>query len=270
MDLLPRVISAVVLILVVLGGLVLGGIALDVLVALAAAVGAFELRGLLRRLVGLEPQLWLLITVAVWSSQRAILPGAAGSLEYILSGAIGIGLLVDLVTATPFSSWAASLAGGLYLGVGLGSLLGIAHYRAGDARFDLVLIATVIGSVVACDTLAYFTGFALGRHPFFSRVSPSKTVEGAVGGLCGAIAVSTAIGVAVIGLDWYWAVAMGAVIGISAQGGDLAESALKRQADVKDSGNLIPGHGGVLDRLDSLLLVGPAVLCFLHLIGTPA
>jgi len=269
MNLLPRVLSSAVLIAIVVLVLLLGGWPLDTFIAVAALIGAIELHGLLSRLEAVRPQLWLLAGLAIWTALRVDLPGGAGNLEYILLAAICAGLLVALITGTPFLSWAASAAGGLYVGLGLGSLLGIAHYRASGGGVNLIVIGTVVGAVIACDTLAYFTGFALGRHSFFTRVSPSKTVEGAVGGLGGAVAVATLVGIVKIGLAWWQAALLGILIGISAQGGDLAESALKRQAKTKDASHLIPGHGGVLDRLDSLLLVGPVVYCYLHLVAVP-
>jgi phosphatidate cytidylyltransferase len=97
-------------------------------------------------------------------------------------------------------------------------------------------------------------GRIVGRRPLIPRVSPNKTVEGAVGGLVGA-ALTGALAVRLFGLDLPVGVglSLGAVIGVVGQLGDLAESLLKRQAGVKDSGNLIPGHGGMLDRIDALL-----------------
>jgi phosphatidate cytidylyltransferase len=92
-------------------------------------------------------------------------------------------------------------------------------------------------------------------------------VEGAVGGAVGAILVAGIAGPLLFSLQPVAAVGMGVLIAIAAEGGDLAESALKRQTGVKDSGHLIPGHGGLLDRLDSLLMVGPAVYCLLVLIS---
>jgi CDP-diglyceride synthetase len=151
------------------------------------------------------------------------------------------------------------LVGCAYVAAGLTALVAIDRYRGGDAVFNLRLIAVVLGAVIACDTCAYFVGFAVGRHPFFPKISPKKTAEGAAGGLAGAVIVVLAAGVPVIGLGIAQAVALGLLIAVAAQGGDLLESALKRRAGVKDSSGLIPGHGGLLDRLDSLLLVGPIV-----------
>jgi phosphatidate cytidylyltransferase len=115
-----------------------------------------------------------------------------------------------------------------------------------------------------CDTAAYAFGRALGRHRLMPSVSPSKSVEGAIGGFLASIAAGAAA------RAWFApylslvdALVLGAAVGIFAQLGDLVESLLKRDVDTKDSSSLIPGHGGVLDRFDSLLFAAPLVYYFL-------
>jgi phosphatidate cytidylyltransferase len=104
------------------------------------------------------------------------------------------------------------------------------------------------------DSGAYLLGRAFGKHPLIPVVSPKKTVEGLIGGLAAA-GLTGALTVSLFGLDVHWVIGLllGVVIGIVGVFGDLAESILKRQANVKDSGTLIPGHGGMLDRIDALL-----------------
>lgn len=116
----------------------------------------------------------------------------------------------------------------------------------------------------ATDSGAYFVGRLTGRHKMAPQLSPGKTWEGAAGGL--AAAITTALLLSLLppqylnlGLDWWQPALIGMAVGIAAQGGDLLESALKRFAGVKDAGALFPGHGGMLDRLDSLLLTIPLV-----------
>ncbi len=266
MNLLPRVASSAVLAALVAGMIYVGGIPLDVLVGAAAALGAWELASLLARCPVPAPW-WLVVPLAVWLAERAVLPGAGGNLELILPAAMAAGMVAGVLLHSPWEGTAAGLGGGLYLGVGLGSLLGLYHWAGAASGVGLALVAIVVGAVVATDTLAYFTGHALGRHPFFPSISPRKSVEGAVGGAVGAMLVAGIAGPLVISLNPFVAVGMGLLIAVAAEGGDLAESALKRQAGVKDSGRLIPGHGGLLDRLDGLLLAGPAVYCLLVLIA---
>ena len=128
-------------------------------------------------------------------------------------------------------------------------------------------VLVIFASIWICDSAAYFAGRAFGKHKLFERVSPKKTWEGAVAGLIGAVAAFIAGKLLVLPyLGLLEAGVCGAVIGIAGQMGDLAESLLKRDAGVKDSSTLIPGHGGVLDRFDSLLLSSPLLFLFLDFI----
>jgi phosphatidate cytidylyltransferase len=118
-------------------------------------------------------------------------------------------------------------------------------------------------AAMGSDTGGYFVGRALGRHKLAPSISPSKTVEGSLGGLAGAMliaAICHAVFFAALGSGE--AIALGAAIGVLAQFGDLCESALKRAFGAKDSGWIIPGHGGILDRLDSLLF--PVVFAYYY------
>jgi phosphatidate cytidylyltransferase len=122
----------------------------------------------------------------------------------------------------------------------------------------------VIFAVVANDAAALLVGSRIGRHPFFPTISPRKTVEGAIAGVVGSVVVML-IGVsAILGLAPIHAIALGVLVGVSGQVGDLVESQMKRIAEVKDSSHLIPGHGGVLDRLDSILF--PPILVYFYLV----
>lgn len=113
--------------------------------------------------------------------------------------------------------------------------------------------------VWATDTGAYLVGRQFGRHLLAPQVSPKKTVEGSVGGLLFSVTVAIISWRLIGGASWITYVVLGIIIGISAQIGDLFESALKRSAGVKDSGKIIPGHGGILDRFDSLIFALPLV-----------
>jgi phosphatidate cytidylyltransferase len=110
----------------------------------------------------------------------------------------------------------------------------------------------------ASDTFAYFIGSVWGKRKLCPAISPGKTIEGTVGGIIGSLLVVAAFGW-FIHLSWFHSLALGGLIGVIAPVGDLVESAMKRFAKVKDSGILLPGHGGVLDRFDSMLFVVPAV-----------
>jgi phosphatidate cytidylyltransferase len=118
-------------------------------------------------------------------------------------------------------------------------------------------------AVAAGDTMAYFTGRAIGRRKLAPAVSPNKTVEGAVGGLLGSVAFAALYAHGFLpGVPAGYAAAAGGAVGIFGQAGDLFESLIKRAAGVKDSGSLLPGHGGILDRADGILGAGPVLYLF--------
>ena len=132
--------------------------------------------------------------------------------------------------------------------------------------FSPKMLLLVFVLLWANDTFAYLTGKLLGKHKLFLRISPGKTIEGSLGGL-----VFTMVGVIVFSryADWLSlkaAIGMGLIAVVFGTLGDLCESMLKRQAGVKDSGNLIPGHGGILDRFDSVLFAVPFVFVYLLLL----
>lgn len=124
--------------------------------------------------------------------------------------------------------------------------------------------------VWAADTGAYFAGRAFGRHKLAPDVSPGKTIEGLVGGLLLALAVAAAVAVLVPARGDLWAVLLVALITVLASVlGDLFESMVKRQAGIKDSGTILPGHGGMLDRIDSVTAALPVALAMLSLLNLP-
>lgn len=134
-------------------------------------------------------------------------------------------------------------------------------------RWGGFTVITLFACIWICDTAAYFLGRAVGRRKLFERASPQKTWEGAIAGFIAAI--GTSIAAKYIVLDYLTlghAVAIGVFVGVFGQMGDLVESLFKRDAGVKDSSSLIPGHGGVLDRFDSLLFASPIVYLYLEFV----
>ena len=300
LHLATRIGSATLLLAALIAVLFLGGIPLDIALGVAAIIAMHEVAGLCAR-CGVPPTPWVLYPLGAWLLFRFLLPASVPSLEWGFGGAVVAGLLGGLlrrpatdteaagvaapareagarpVGAVPgeipafFLRWAAAIGGALYIGMTLGFYLALFRWHAApDAdRFGLRIVCVTLAGSMLGDTAALFTGSRFGRHPFFPRVSPRKTVEGAVGG-----AVATLVTVSVgmpwlVGLAVWQAVLLGLAVAVAAQGGDLVESALKRAAGAKDSSTLIPGHGGLLDRVDSLLLLGPVVYCFLRVAGLP-
>lgn len=147
----------------------------------------------------------------------------------------------------------------------LGHLILIRHMADGSFLIFFLFLVTW-----ANDTAAYYVGTYLGRHPMAPRISPKKTWEGAVGGLVGSVAAAFACRAWFLGsLGVADAAVLGLLIGIAAPLGDLGESVLKRSAGVKDSGGIIPGHGGVLDRVDSLIFTAPVLYYYLLTMRIP-
>jgi phosphatidate cytidylyltransferase len=151
----------------------------------------------------------------------------------------------------------------IYLGLLPAHILGFYDLdRAGVMRSWPVYSALIL--VWTCDTAAYFVGSRFGRHKLIPRVSPSKSWEGSIAGVLATIAVAVALGSRLTAGPVYLRIGAGILVGVFAQIGDLGESLMKREASVKDSGNAFPGHGGVLDRLDSLVLAIPVLYYWLH------
>ena len=193
------------------------------------------------------------ILLAVLLSQKAmhIAPES-------ITGLVVAVLLVELFCKkdlkTALTDGAVLLIGVLYVGWLLGHLLLLRNLNGGEYLIFFVFLVTW-----SCDTGAYYTGRLLGSRALAPRVSPNKTIEGAVGGIVWGLASS------LLARWWFLpalsiqdAVGLGLLLGVFGQLGDLTESMLKRSAGVKDSSRLVPGHGGILDKVDSLIFAAPA------------
>ena len=238
------------------------------LVFVAAAVAALELA----RLVNLwgdkfHPSIPLIFTMVLLISglSRGLSGSPGGYTAFLDIAAVGIcpfaGWILGSSRKMAFfdSSAVMILRIAIYLGLSLYYALQIRFIEDGREWTLLLLLV-----VFATDTSAYLVGRAIGRTPLAPSISPNKTREGAAAGLVGAISASV-LANSILGLDaiiWE-AAALGLVIGVLGQVGDLAESRMKRKAGVKDSGRFVPGHGGILDRLDSIIYVLPATHFFI-------
>lgn len=158
-----------------------------------------------------------------------------------------------------------TLVGILYIPLFLGTLIHTKLYV--DQGFAVVeyagfkYIMMILITIWICDTFAYTFGKLLGKHKLYEKVSPNKTIEGGVAGLSGAILTVVFVKMFnILPLDWLSAIVLGTTVGIFGQMGDLVESWFKRDTGVKDSSALLPGHGGMLDRFDSLIFLSPAIL----------
>ncbi len=229
--------------LVVLGGPLFGGA-----VALLALLGLHEFYTLTRPY---RPNLLVGYLAAVACMFGAYFAGAAG----LLAGAASVVLLLFFWSlGGPLGDhlvgrMAVTALGVVWLALGFGHMIVLRNLEHGMALTIFAIAVTWIN-----DTFAYGTGRLLGRHRLAPRISPNKTIEGSVGGIVGS--VLCALVVKVYAGDWFPArdaVILGLAVGVIGQWGDLFESAVKRDLRVKDSGRLFAGHGGVLDRFDSVL-----------------
>lgn len=269
--------SAAILVPPLLIAMWLGGLWVALVVAFAVAIAGWEAFRLLTQaghhslpMLGVV----LAVLVALGDSVKA-LPGGSGlllaSLGIVL---VGTGALTRQDPREGLAIFATTTFGALYVGM-LGFVVRLGE--AGSAVDPTAIlgflgperawILALVLVVWAYDTFAYFTGRRFGRTPFMHHISPSKTLEGVGGGLV-ASALVGALFVAALGRPWLAGLVFGVLLAAAAQAGDLAESMLKRAAGAKESGTLIPGHGGMLDRVDSFLFAAPVayfvVVTFLH------
>lgn len=193
-----------------------------------------------------------------------ILRGDLSSKLYLLFFMLfGIVFISELYrkSSNPFENIAFTIIGVFYVAVPL-SLLHFSAFSQG--KFSNQIVSGMFFILWASDSGAYFAGKAFGKHKLFERISPKKTWEGLFGGLILACILAYILGIYYTNLaTWKWLI-MAIIIATTGTFGDLVESMLKRSLQIKDSGNIIPGHGGILDRFDGLLLSSPFVVCFLE------
>jgi phosphatidate cytidylyltransferase len=257
--LMIRILSGSIFIAVVLAALYIGTYGAYVLATVLAGLALWEFRGLSDAMGSRAPS-WLLFPLgAFFVFSGTVLKQV--DLAVVLSLALVGGLAAFLVVPgrrQGLGRWAMGLAGALYIGMPFNYYLLLYTSQP----HGLIWTAFTIFAVIASDAAALLVGSRLGKHPFFASISPHKTLEGAVAGVVAAVVVML-VGVSlVLGISPLHAILIGFLVGTTAELGDLVESQMKRIAEVKDSSHLIPGHGGVLDRLDSILF--PPILVYFY------
>lgn len=276
-NLTSRVLVALIGIPALVGIILYGGIAFLGLIVLASSIGLWEFyrmaeqKGMFPNAVlGIVAGATMQILFFTYSSE---LNSGSLSSNTIAFGALTLlsvtALLIELFRGkqNAMLNIASTVGGVAYVALFFQCLLGIRVMpeilgMSGDMGGYFIL--TVFIAIWLCDTAAYFAGRAFGRHKLFERVSPNKTWEGAIAGAIAAVGGCVAVAAWLLPeLPVMHAVALGTIAGTIGQAGDLAESLLKRDAGVKDSSQILAGHGGVLDRFDSILMVSPIVYWYI-------
>ena len=265
-----RALSAVVLVPPLVIALVIGVPAIAAVLVLVALLGGSEVFRLLRQAGYPALSLFGTALAVALVLEAALSPGAEKGLLLVAVGFVlaGVGAFGRPDPRDGLVVWVSTVFGAVYVGL-IAFVLHLAnaapsvppgaplHVLSAAQGWILLLVL----GVWSFDTGAYLVGRKIGRHKFLTHISPSKSVEGVVGGLVATTAV-TSVMLLALGQNPLGGVALGPLLGLAAQAGDLAESMLKRAAGAKDSGTLIPGHGGILDRIDSFLFAGPVVALY--------
>jgi len=255
--LIHRVLSAIVLIPLVAVAVYCGGLWFFALATVAALLATQEFLTIVRR-KDYAPSYLLGLSLTGLLMVSGMYPeGHVASLS--LAAVTMLALVWEVVRGNAPGSlegWALTVAGPAYVG-GLGRHFVMLRGLPGGMWW----IAYAFLITWLCDSAAYFVGSWIGRHPFFERISPHKTREGAIAGLVAGTVTAAVLGL-LFHIPVHVGIALGLVISLAATFGDLAESVIKRQVGVKDSSNLIPGHGGALDRIDSLLFTATVMYYF--------
>src|SRR6186997_111065 len=291
-----RLVTAAILAPLILAVVVLGEPWLSLLVGVAAFLAFVELVALLDAGEFQPPQVLTIVFGMALAAAGLVTANASGVggvvaglmaavdppglVAATLVAAILLLAIVSFTRADPrsaFITWAMSSFGIAYVGLLLPTLVLVAHLApaggswttpvgvfglGSGAAWALMLILVVWGY----DTGAYLTGRLIGRTRLIENISPAKTVEGVAGGLVVAT-IGAGVGAALVGLEPWHPLIIGPLVGAFAQVGDLAESMLKRAAGRKESGFLVPGHGGILDRIDSFLFAAPVLAGYALLVA---
>ena len=264
-ELAKRTVFGSLFVIVVIGSILLNYWAFFAVMLVAVAVGSQEVAKLMLKedKSGLTP--WIIILATLFYVLDVIFCHYSHVIQLVL---ILTPLLIALFSKNySFEKVAVSCWTAMFF-VALPCMLLMELYGASTLCFEGKYFIIILFCLIWInDIFAYLTGMAFGKHKLFERISPKKTIEGSLGGL-----VMTVVTAYLVNHYWlnFWStwemIGLAAVVVVFGSLGDLCESMMKRQAGVKDSGNVIPGHGGILDRFDATFLAVPAVWCYLMIV----
>lgn len=273
-NLLVRTISGVVLLLVVVGALLWSKWSAAALFAVVMIGGLVEFYRLCRK-KGVEPMysVGVATSLAIFGLAFAVFqqwgtPATETTARIVLGALLYTMLIVPTTfvcelwrkSATPIANIATTFMGVIYVALPMAALLFIPQLLVG--KWSAWAMLAFISIIWINDIFAYLVGVTLGKHRLCERISPKKSWEGFFGGLIGAVGASVLFGYLFGGNILIWG-GLGLVTALAGVAGDLVESLIKREVDVKDSGAMMPGHGGFLDRFDALYLAVPFALFYL-------
>ncbi len=259
-----RVASAAIGIPIVLGINYLGGWIFGSAVAAVAGLGCFELYGLFRRATYAPTSALGVPAAAAFAAIPMMQRGTADGWIALLVALLVIGGTYALRPGSDrkrLLDWTLTVIGAVYVGLLLGQLSLLRSWPHGAWWVMVVFLITW-----GYDTGAYVSGRLFGSRPFMAHISAKKTVEGVEGGLI-VSSLAGCVAVPALGITLWQGLLIGFLGGMAAQAGDLVESMIKRQTGAKDSGTIIPGHGGLLDRVDSLLFSAVVVVYAARVFG---
>ena len=277
-NLLVRTLSGAVLLLVVVGALLWSKWSAGALFAVIMLGGLVEFYRLCRKR-GVEPMysVGVATSVALFALTFAIFsqwgtPATDNTARIVLGALLYVMLIVPTTfvcelwrkSPTPIENMATTFMGIIYVALPMAGILFIPQLLVGE--WSAWAMLAFISIIWVNDVFAYLVGVTIGKHRLCERISPKKSWEGFFGGLVGAVGVSVLFGHLFGGNLLVWC-GLGLVMALAGVAGDLVESLMKREADVKDSGKMMPGHGGFLDRFDALLLAVPFALFYLIVIS---
>lgn len=266
-NLTQRIITAVIGASLVISAILYSEFTFLLLLLLIALLGVYEFYGLLRQ-DGVQPQVLPGMLLAALPFLSPILASGAGLPVNLLPLALLLPYVLflrELYTKAekPFTNVGMTLLGPMYLSFPLFLFYLYAFQASPDERYRPEVVLGYLFILWSNDTGAYFTGRFLGKHKLFERISPKKTWEGFFGGMALALLVALSVSRFYTAFDMRTWIIIALIITTTGTLGDLVESCFKRSIAIKDSGQLLPGHGGILDRFDALYISVPFVFFYL-------